>query len=89
MHKFLEIEDYNVKTCTNSQIMMPIVDGYQILRKVKNDKTTQHIPVVLLSGYADEDRGIDMGADAFLRRPLKKNQLFEVVRKLIKRNHPK
>lgn len=66
-----------------SDIMMPVVDGYQILRQIRNHPDTKNLPVILISGYADEAKGLELGANAFLKRPVKKNRLFELVHKYI------
>ncbi len=53
-------------------IMMPGRDGYTVLRELKDDPRTQHIPVVLLTAKAtDEDvwEGWQSGADYYITKP--------------------
>lgn len=51
-------------------IMMPKVNGYEVLKSLKASETTKNIPVILLTnvGSSDEDlqKGMDLGAVAYL-----------------------
>jgi CheY-like chemotaxis protein len=44
--------------------------GWDLIKMLKANQTTQNIPVVLCSWQDDDQRGIDAGADAFLRKPI-------------------
>lgn len=53
-------------------IMMPVMDGYQVLQHLKADDSTRHIPVIMLSALDHIDsvvRCIEMGATDFLPKP--------------------
>jgi len=53
-------------------ILMPGLDGFEVLRRLKADPATQHIPVVMLSALDDENgiaRCIEMGAEDYLAKP--------------------
>ncbi len=53
-------------------IMMPGMDGYQVLEQLKADETLRHIPVILISALNDTDnmvKGISLGADDYLPKP--------------------
>lgn len=53
-------------------ILMPEMDGYQVLMHLKADKTLSHIPVIMLSALDDMDsvvRCIELGADDYLPKP--------------------
>lgn len=53
-------------------IMMPEMNGYQVLERMKADITLQHIPVIMTSALDDSEgvaRCIDMGAEDYLLKP--------------------
>ena len=53
-------------------IMMPEVDGYQVLQGIKSDAQLQHIPVIMISALSELDsvaRCIEMGAEDYLPKP--------------------
>jgi adenylate cyclase len=53
-------------------IMMPEMDGYEVLSQLKQDAGTRHIPVLVLSGYTELDsvvRCVQMGAEDYLTKP--------------------
>jgi YesN/AraC family two-component response regulator len=55
-----------------SDIMMPVMDGLTLCRKIKEDPKTSHIPIILLTARKlDENKveGIRMGADSYLTKP--------------------
>jgi CheY-like chemotaxis protein/CHASE3 domain sensor protein len=57
-------------------IMLPVMDGWQILKKLKADPRTKHIPVHMMSaGNEKEDRAKNEGAIGFLRKPVGLNAL--------------
>lgn len=69
-----------------SDVMMPEMDGYELCRQIKSDELTSHIPVILLTAKADDDShlvGIQSGADDYILKPFKTNQLLARIGKLI------
>ena len=62
-----------------SDVMMPVMDGIQLLNAIKQDADTGKIPVVLLSARAGEEariQGIDTGADDYLTKPFSARELL-------------
>ncbi len=55
-------------------IKMPGMDGYEVCKRLKEDKNTQNIPVIMISAVKRESedlaRGLDSGADAYLTKPI-------------------
>lgn len=64
---------------------LPKVDGLSVLRKVRADKRTKLLPIVILTSSNEErDRinGYDLGANSYVRKPVDFNQFIEAVRQL-------
>lgn len=73
--------------CVVLDAMMPRVDGYETIRRLRADAATRHLPVVLLSARArsaDAAAGLDAGADAYLAKPFRGEQLVAVLDQLLR-----
>ena len=71
-----------------SDIMMPVMDGYEVCRQVKSNEKTRHIPIILLTACSlDEQRakGYELGADAFLQKPFNAEVLKTRIQNLIQK----
>lgn len=70
-----------------SDVMMPVMDGYELVKRLKSGRSTSHIPVLLLTAKSSmESRltGIDLGADAYLGKPFQNAELLAVAENLIR-----
>ena len=55
-------------------VMMPGMDGYQVLRELRDNATTRDIPVIFVSamdGTDDEEKGLDLGAVDYITKPIR------------------
>ena len=67
-------------------IMMPRLDGYQTCALIKNNNEFKHTPVIMLSskdGLFDKAKGRIVGADEYLTKPFSKDELFEVLERIV------
>ena len=69
-----------------SDVMMPLKDGYELCDTLKNDERSSHIPIILLTAKADFDSkmsGLKKGADAYLTKPFKEEELLVRLEQLL------
>ena len=69
-----------------SDVMMPEMDGFTMLRMIKSNLNLSHLPVVMLTSKADVANrleGLERGADAFLAKPFVMEELHMVIENLI------
>jgi len=73
-------------TMVISDIVMPVMDGYEMCREIKNDPTLKEIPVMLLTNLSQPEdvlKGLESGADNFIRKPYDENYLLSRVQDII------
>jgi YesN/AraC family two-component response regulator len=66
--------------------MMPVMDGFELLKELKSDLRTDHIPVVVLTAKADFQSkltGLEIGADHYLAKPFSEKELFLKLNNLL------
>ena len=69
-----------------SDILMPIMDGYELMKVIKSDSEKSHIPIILLTGRAtiqDKLKGMEMGADAYIEKPFSADILLVQISNLL------
>lgn len=70
-----------------SDVMMPVMDGYELCRCIKNDLRCSHIPVILLTARGDLPSlvtGYKTGADAYLPKPFDDEVLISLIQTQMK-----
>ncbi len=83
----LRLAEENKSNCSLIilDVMMPDIDGFQVLRKIRE---TSNIPVLMLTAKSDEEdkvSGLRLGADDYLTKPFSINELMARVNSLIRR----
>jgi len=69
-------------------LMLPAMDGYQVLRELREDERTSEIPVLLLTARREEEdriHGFEKGADAYVTKPFSPRELVLRVGALLRR----
>lgn len=69
-------------------VMMPKLDGFATLNRIRQNPQWQHIPVVMMTAFGEEDtviRGIKAGADDYVRRPFNPSLLLARVSSCLER----
>lgn len=68
-------------------VMMPGMNGFEVCQQIKEDEALRHIPVVMITAYADKEnriRGIEAGAEEFLGKPFDSAEVLARVAMLLK-----
>jgi signal transduction histidine kinase len=68
-------------------VLMPGIDGFEVCRRLRASLRGEHIPIILITGVDDQHdliRGLEAGADDFLRKPMHGTELRARVSNLLK-----
>jgi PleD family two-component response regulator len=66
--------------------MMPRISGFEVCKRLRADPATRDVAVLMITALdqpSDMDRAVDVGADEFLSKPIKKSELLLRVRSLL------
>jgi CheY-like chemotaxis protein len=64
---------------------LPVLDGYQVLKRMKADERTKHIPVIMLTTTDDSrevSRCYELGCNVYITKPVDYEQFSDAIRKL-------
>ncbi len=65
-----------------ADVVMPRVNGFNLLERLRENSRTQRIPVILISGMSDRDfirKGMGLGADDYLTKPFRIDELCQTI----------
>ncbi|MFA6403502.1 MAG: response regulator [Salinivirgaceae bacterium] len=82
----LEWLSKNTPALVLSDIVMPKMNGFELCGKIKNDKKTKNIPVILLTSLSDPNEaieGLSCGADSFIAKPYNSEYLLSNIEKML------
>ena len=66
---------------------LPVLDGWEATRQIKNDQSLKDIPVIGLTAHAmvgDRDKALQAGCDDYATKPVEFEKLVELINRLIK-----
>jgi DNA-binding response OmpR family regulator len=69
-------------------IVLPAMSGFAVLRALRRDPRTQHVPVIMISGNlraTEEFYGQRIGADDFMKKPFGRTEVFNRIQTLVER----
>ncbi|MCG3110551.1 MAG: response regulator [Candidatus Manganitrophus sp. SA1] len=70
-----------------SDINMPLMDGLKLVSMIRNDPAYRSTPIVIVTtegSQTDREKGLALGANAYLSKPIQTNELLKIVRDLLK-----
>ena len=62
---------------------LPFIDGFEVLRQIRANKNTRHLPVFILSSSIDENdrkKSVQLGANGFESKPVKFNEFVDLMK---------
>ena len=70
-------------------VMMPEMDGYEVTQRIRAQRGLPFIPILLITAHDHPSivKGLDSGADEFIRKPVKVEELLARVRSLLRLKH--
>jgi two-component system, cell cycle response regulator DivK len=67
-------------------IQLPVLDGHEATRQIKQNPGLRHIPIIVVTSYAlsgDDAKAMAAGADAYVAKPFSPRQLLAAIRQLL------
>jgi two-component system, cell cycle response regulator DivK len=67
-------------------VSIPLIDGLEATRRLKQDETTKHIPIIALTAHAlasDQQKAIEAGCDAYISKPAEPRIVLAAVKRYL------
>jgi two-component system cell cycle response regulator DivK len=68
-------------------IQLPVMDGYEVTRRIKADPALWHIPIIAVTSYAlsgDEEKARQAGCDGYVGKPFSPRQLLAKINQFLR-----
>ncbi|MFO8062887.1 MAG: response regulator [bacterium] len=85
----LEVLDKEDVDLVLTDIMMPVMDGFELTKNLKDDPNTKDIPVIFLtakSNMEDKNKGYSLGISAYFEKPFDLKKLIDKINVIISEN---
>jgi len=70
-------------------LVLPGLDGWEVLKRLKADPATRDVPVVIISMIENRELGVALGADDYFVKPVDRERLLDRIRQLTRNNRPR
>ena len=70
-------------------VVMPGMDGWTVLRVLKQDEELCHIPVILVTLVENRSMGFALGAEDYMSKPVDKTRLYDIINRCVRELHDK
>jgi two-component system cell cycle response regulator DivK len=67
-------------------IQLPVLDGHEATRRIKQNPELRHIPIIVVTSYAlsgDDQKAMAAGSDGYVAKPFSPRQLLATIRKFL------
>ena len=78
----IQLAQEHIPNAIICDIMLPDIDGYEVLKTLRSDPTTEHIPFLFLSARrlpSDIARGLELGANRYVTKPFTSEELLSAI----------
>ncbi len=75
-----------------TDINMPVMDGLKLVSLIRQNPRTRNLPIVIITtegAREDRSRGLALGADAYISKPIQSSNLVKVVTELFNKHEPR
>jgi len=86
----VEMAQNEIPDIVLTDVMMPIMNGYELTKKLQENEATNHIPIIMLTAKSlegDRIEGLESGADAYLTKPFNEKELRLRIATLIEKRN--
>jgi len=73
------LRQHQVPSLILLDLLMPVLDGYQLLQQIRGNRTLSTVPVVVISAVADPEHARSLGVTACFTKPPELDRLLEIV----------
>ena len=70
-----------------TDINMPIMDGLKLVKRIRSDETHKNVPIIIITtegSQEDRQRALQLGANAYITKPIQAPQVIATVKELLK-----
>ena len=86
----LDVLKNNTVDIVITDVMMPVMDGVKLCKNIKQNISTSHIPVIILSAKTDlsaQKEALDMGADDYIQKPFSLSVVITKIQNMMRTRH--